>query len=196
MLTFPQRCALVLTACLTCWQCGGPAPQPPPSPATPQTPAPPADDADPADEAIPARNARGADMLAKLIPSNGTGCAPGARCIRVTGSTGRPQSGGASIAQCRGEFADFIVPRTTIPAGYSGPWFTPNLIEQAQTGVPSGTRPWRSVDPRVENQRLAYLLTLRNFGYGVGEEWDKTRTYFARAWPAVMANLEKRFQPK
>ena len=39
-------------------------------------------------------------------------------------------------------------------------------------------------------------VTLRNFGYGVGEEWDKTKTYFARAWPAVMANLEKRFQPK
>jgi hypothetical protein len=29
-----------------------------------------------------------------------------------------------------------------------------------------------------------------------GEEWDKTKAYFARAWPAVMANLEKRFQPK
>jgi uncharacterized protein YndB with AHSA1/START domain len=39
-------------------------------------------------------------------------------------------------------------------------------------------------------------VTLRNFGYGVGEEWDKTKTYFSRAWPAVMANLEKRFQPK
>ena len=39
-------------------------------------------------------------------------------------------------------------------------------------------------------------VTLRNFGYGVGEEWDKTKAYFSRAWPAVMANLEKRFQPK
>ena len=39
-------------------------------------------------------------------------------------------------------------------------------------------------------------VTLRNFGYGVGDEWDKTKAYFARAWPAVMANLEKRFQPK
>ena len=39
-------------------------------------------------------------------------------------------------------------------------------------------------------------LTLRNFGYGVGEEWDKAKNYFARAWPGVMANLEKRFQPK
>jgi len=39
-------------------------------------------------------------------------------------------------------------------------------------------------------------VTLRNFGYGVGEDWDKTKAYFTRAWPAVMANLEKRVQPK
>ena len=39
-------------------------------------------------------------------------------------------------------------------------------------------------------------LTLRNFGYGTGEEWEKAKAYFAKAWPAVMANLEKRFQPK
>ena len=36
-------------------------------------------------------------------------------------------------------------------------------------------------------------LTLRNFGYGEGEEWGKAKAYFQRAWPAVMASLEKRF---
>ena len=36
-------------------------------------------------------------------------------------------------------------------------------------------------------------LTLRNFGYGQGEEWAKTKAYFERAWPAVMASLQKRF---
>ena len=36
-------------------------------------------------------------------------------------------------------------------------------------------------------------LTLRNFGYGQGDEWAKTRAYFQQAWPAVMASLEKRF---
>jgi uncharacterized protein YndB with AHSA1/START domain len=36
-------------------------------------------------------------------------------------------------------------------------------------------------------------LTLRNFGYGEGEEWAKTKAYFERAWPAVMASLQKRF---
>ena len=36
-------------------------------------------------------------------------------------------------------------------------------------------------------------VTLRNFGYGDGEEWARTKAYFERAWPAVMANLEKRF---
>lgn len=39
-------------------------------------------------------------------------------------------------------------------------------------------------------------LTLRNFGYGVGEEWAKSKAYFEMAWPAVLGNLEKRFLPK
>lgn len=43
----------------------------------------------------------------------------------------------------------------------------------------------------VEGNRTS--LTLRNFGYGQGEAWMKTKAYFERAWPAVMANLEKRF---
>jgi hypothetical protein len=98
------------------------------------------------------------------MPSNATGCAPGARCIKVTAG-GKPQNSGASIAQCRGEFADFIVPKGTIPAGYAGPWFQPNLIEQAHTGIPAGTRPWRNFDPRQESQRLGYLLALRNYAF-------------------------------
>jgi hypothetical protein len=61
--------------------------------------------------------------------------------------------------------ADFIVPRNTVPAGYSGPWFQPNLIEEAHTGVPAGTRPWRNFDPLQESQRLAYLLALRNYAF-------------------------------
>ena len=32
-----------------------------------------------------------------------------------------------------------------------------------------------------------------NFGYGEGDEWAKTKAYFEKAWPAVMASLEKRF---
>jgi uncharacterized protein YndB with AHSA1/START domain len=39
-------------------------------------------------------------------------------------------------------------------------------------------------------------VTLRNFGYGQGDDWAKAKVYFERAWPAVMANLEKRFAPK
>jgi len=35
-------------------------------------------------------------------------------------------------------------------------------------------------------------LTLRNFGYGEGEEWAKSRAYFERAWPAVMDSLERK----
>jgi uncharacterized protein YndB with AHSA1/START domain len=39
-------------------------------------------------------------------------------------------------------------------------------------------------------------LTLRNFGYGDGDDWAKTKAYFTNAWPAVMASLEKRFAKK
>lgn len=39
-------------------------------------------------------------------------------------------------------------------------------------------------------------VTLRNFGYGYGEDWAKTRAYFSNAWPAVMASLQKRFSAK
>src|SRR6476469_4864754 len=36
-------------------------------------------------------------------------------------------------------------------------------------------------------------LTLRNFGYGEGDERAKTKAYFEKARPALMACLEKRF---
>ncbi len=39
-------------------------------------------------------------------------------------------------------------------------------------------------------------VTLRNFGYGTGDEWAKNKAYFERAWPAVMGSLEKRFAAK
>jgi hypothetical protein len=117
-----------------------------------------------ADDAVPAPPVRSAAVLDALAPSNATGCVAGARCIKVT-PNGLPQSSGTSIAQCRGEMADFIVPKNTVPAGYAGPWFQPNKIEEAHTGVPSGARPWQSIDPRVESQRLAYLLALRNYAF-------------------------------
>jgi uncharacterized protein YndB with AHSA1/START domain len=36
-------------------------------------------------------------------------------------------------------------------------------------------------------------LTLRNFGYGQGEEWQKSKAYFDKAWVGVMDSLQKRF---
>lgn len=146
------------------WGCrqSAPAPQLPES--SPEAAAAAEDDPGPADENLPVPNIRTAEVLRTLLPSNGTGCAPGSRCIRVT-QAGRPSTTGASVAQCRGEMADYIVPSNSIPAGYGGPWFAPNLIEHAHTGVPSGTRPWRQFDPRVESQRLPYLLALRNYAF-------------------------------
>jgi hypothetical protein len=99
------------------------------------------------------------------LPSNATGCAPGARCISVT-EGGTPSTTGDLIAQCRGKFADFIVPKDTIPGGYGGPWFQPKLIEKATTSGPTAARPWLAFDPRVEADRLKYLLALRNYAFG------------------------------
>ncbi len=39
-------------------------------------------------------------------------------------------------------------------------------------------------------------VTLRNFGYGAGEDWAKSKAYFERAWSAVMTLLEKHFAAK
>jgi uncharacterized protein YndB with AHSA1/START domain len=36
-------------------------------------------------------------------------------------------------------------------------------------------------------------VTLRNFGYGQSEEWQKARTYFERAWNNVMKSLQEHF---
>jgi hypothetical protein len=102
-----------------------------------------------------------ADARAALLPP-ATGCAPDTRCLSVTG-TGRPQASGSFVAQCRGKFADFIVPKATLPNNYAGPWFRPNLLEQAATGVPSGSRPWSAFDPRDPDERLGYALALRNY---------------------------------
>jgi hypothetical protein len=39
-------------------------------------------------------------------------------------------------------------------------------------------------------------LTLRNFGYGAGEDWARNKAQFENAWPAVLGSLEKRFAAK
>jgi hypothetical protein len=162
----------LLSLLVLSWGCSGSQQTQSPSPTTPPS-APAAsdagvDDADPNDEKAPAPPVRPPAVLAALLPTNGTGCAPGARCIR-TSINGRPQANGNAVAQCRGEFPDFIVPRNTIPAGYAGPWFVPNLIENAHTGIPQGTRPWRGLNPQVESQRLAYAMTLRNYAFASEE---------------------------
>ncbi len=102
--------------------------------------------------------------VAAVLPSNATGCAPGSRCIAVS-SNGRPATSGLSVAQCRGKFADFIVPKTTLPANYAGPWFEPELIENATTTGPTATRPWLNFNPTVAGDRLRYALALRNYAF-------------------------------
>jgi hypothetical protein len=150
MLSRFAQCVVLASTFGLVWGCGGQPEAPPPAATTPKPPPPPADDADPADEAVPARAFRTADVLAKLLPSNGTGCAPNTRCIKVT-SSGRPQASGTSIAQCRGEFADFIVPNNTIPAGYA---FRHGGIPLTQAATISCGAVFAVGDPVVEAARV------------------------------------------
>ena len=39
-------------------------------------------------------------------------------------------------------------------------------------------------------------LTLRNFGYGDGPEWARSKAYFEKAWPEVLGSLEKKYAAK
>lgn len=162
--------AFLLTGMLLGTGCRGEAPRPPAVVVPDATPGGGASAVvDPTDSGpdvadVASLPAAAAITAAAQPPSNASGCAPGARCLKVTGS-GRVQSSGPFIAQCRGNFADFIVPANTIPAGYSGPWFSPNLVETANVGVPTGARPWRAFDPRMLGQRLAYALALRNYAF-------------------------------
>jgi uncharacterized protein YndB with AHSA1/START domain len=36
-------------------------------------------------------------------------------------------------------------------------------------------------------------VTIHHMGWGDGEKWDATYNYFDKAWPNVLANLQKRF---
>jgi len=98
------------------------------------------------------------------LTSNANGCAPGSRCISVT-SSGSPLATGLYVAQCRGKFADFLVRKTTLPPNYSGPWFRPELIENATTSGPAATRPWLNFNPGVAADRMKYLIALRNYAF-------------------------------
>jgi uncharacterized protein YndB with AHSA1/START domain len=46
------------------------------------------------------------------------------------------------------------------------------------------------LEPAGEGQTR---VTLHHVGWGDGGEWDKAYEYFSRAWPNVLANLQKRF---
>jgi uncharacterized protein YndB with AHSA1/START domain len=45
-------------------------------------------------------------------------------------------------------------------------------------------------EPVGENQTI---VSLHHVGWGEGGEWDKAYDYFGKAWPTVLANLQKRF---
>jgi uncharacterized protein YndB with AHSA1/START domain len=46
---------------------------------------------------------------------------------------------------------------------------------------------------RFEPAGAGTRVRLHHVGWGEGGEWDKAHEYFSRAWPNVLANLQKRF---
>jgi hypothetical protein len=83
----------------------------------------------------------------------------------VVDASGKPTAGGAAIAQCRGSFPDFIVPATSIPSGYAGPWFTPE--KSLPKALPTASSaPWLTHDFRNPSQVDDYLMALRRHVFG------------------------------
>jgi uncharacterized protein YndB with AHSA1/START domain len=64
----------------------------------------------------------------------------------------------------------------------------------APPSLPEVRRQRTSVTVRFEPQGdKQTIVTLYHSGWGQGGEWDKAFVYFQKAWPGVLANLQKRF---
>jgi len=110
------------------------------------------------------------------------GCAPGTKCISVD-ATGQPSETGTYTAQCRGQFPDFVVPATMLPAGYKGPWF--NLAQAYPKTPPTESdAPWLKIDFKdgVKGAN-AYLYALRNYSFeGMIKVGFRPQLNKVRAW--------------
>ena len=73
----------------------------------------------------------------------------------------------------------------------------PAVVQAVGVGVGDGSGAGRIAAGRllllVRGEIMVRVVGAGDFGYGEGEEWAKTKAYFEKAWPAVLASLEKRF---
>lgn len=132
-------------------------------------------------------------VLGVATPFFAHACAAGAKCISVD-AHGVPAADGAFVAQCRGKFADFIVPATTIPAGYQGPWFLPpKALPQTKPTVPAS--PWLSFNFRDPAQVDNYLAALRSQVFGASVLRSQMKAPWVKALKAAGVPTSSRWYP-
>jgi len=77
------------------------------------------------------------------------------------------------------------LPREMISFSWNAPPSIPSLRD-------AGIKTWVVVKfEEISEKQVRILLT--HLGIGEGEDWDKYRVYFTRAWPHVLENCQKRF---
>jgi uncharacterized protein YndB with AHSA1/START domain len=68
-------------------------------------------------------------------------------------------------------------------------WNAPPSIPKLRD---TGAKTWVVVKfEEISEKKVRILLT--HLGIGDGEDWDKYRAYFTKAWPHVLENCQKRF---
>lgn len=93
-----------------------------------------------------------------LSPSN---CAVGARCLSVD-QNGRPNDAGTFVAQCRGQFPDFVTPKARL-SGWTGDLF--ELAQSYPSSDPGTDAPWRMIDFQTPAGADQYIYALRDYAF-------------------------------
>ena len=108
----------------------------------------------------------------------GIPCAPGAQCIQVD-SNGNPADTGQFVAQCSGQFPDYV---DQVSEAYEGPRFL--LSQDYPTSLPTDEpSPWKEFDFRTEQGADDFMMAVRQYIYEGMEEADwKLEQNTARHW--------------
>ncbi len=109
-------------------------------------------------------------------------CAPGTTCLSVR-PDGTPDPEGASVAQCRGVFPDYIVRANFVPPEYAGPWFELAQAFPQELPAPEAL-PWQDIDFKKSKEDAdAYLYALRDYSFdGMIEAEFRPQDNTRRRW--------------
>ena len=87
-------------------------------------------------------------------------CAPGAQCIQVD-DTGHPSDTGLFVAQCSGQFPDYV---DRVPETYEGTRFL--LNQDYPTSLPTDEpSPWKDYDFQTAQGADDYMMAVRQYVY-------------------------------